>query len=164
MYLGGTREACLQSPTDTYPSAQEMNTPGSLGKNQSTHQSDRRRSGGTVREERCKRPLTVFCPQSLLSTYYGTQPSVCRYRTEPHPSGAYAVQLSPSQNWRHIAHLPQKLLFDHLSFSQKCLHFNTDTIEKPSQISGRAREPGRREGAFLAAFDFPPPDPHAPVG
>lgn len=128
-------EACLQNPTDVYPSIPEINSSGSLGKNRATHQSDRRKGRGTG-ERRDLRGLSQFVVQSLLSTSEGTRPSVCKSRAKPRPSRAQATQSLPSQDWCHIVHLPQKLLFDYLAVSQKGLCFHTDTIGKPSRISG----------------------------
>lgn len=151
-------ETCLQNPTDVHPSIPEINSSGSLGKNRATHQSDRRRGRGTG-ERRDLRGLSQFVVQSLLSMCEGTRPSVYKYRAKPRPSGAQAVQSLPSQNWRHIAHLPQKLLFDYLVVSQKGLCFHTDTIGKPSRISGEPESlGGEREPSWqlsIALFQTP---------
>ena len=134
-------EACIQSPTDVQPFIPEINSSGSLGKNRTTHQSDRRRGRGTGGKERFEGPLTV-CGPEFVEHLLGDPPLCVQVQTQTSPICIHAVQSLPSQNWHHMAHLPQKLLFDYLVVSQKGLCFHTDTIGKPSRISGEPESLG----------------------
>lgn len=117
-----------------------------MGRISSTCQSARKRGGGTGREEGWQGPLTVFCQQNLLSNYYGLPTTVDSANPGPNPALLKLVllSLSLSQNLHHIAHLPQKVLFDYFYLYLRSL---CTLIRMPHGIS---RRPGRRAEAFAS--------------
>ena len=113
-------EACIQSPTDVHPFIPELSSSGSLGKNRTTHQSDRRRGRGTGGEERFEGLLTV-CGPEFVEHLLGDPPLCVQVQTQTSPICIHAIQSLPSQ---------------------KGLCFHTDTIGKPSRINGQPESLG----------------------
>lgn len=147
-----------------------MNIPGSLGRNQFTHQRANRRGearrgvGEVGMGETCHNFLP-FIEQLLWD------PFLCewgKYRTKPRPSGAYAIGFISSQSL-HITHLPQEVLFGYLALSQKCLRFHMDALERPVRTGGASEglggewEPSWRSAYHAALANCIPTLPTAPT-